>query len=711
MRANRGLGGWLALAWLLPASVFAAGASVQTEQVRAQLLAHAPAGLAPGKEIWLGLRLEHQPHWHTYWRNAGDSGLPTTFTWTLPAGALAGDIDWPTPRQLPVGPLLNFGYDGVVLLPVPVTLTSPPGSNTFHVRLEADWLVCKIECIPQSGRFELDLPADLPITSHAAEFERGLAARPMATSSAHADARIEGEALVFTVTGLPASTRGRNATVFPEVPGVVDNPAPVTQSWSGSEWQARWPISAQRSESPAAMPLVLAFEDGPNLRLIATLSTPWPEIGGTTALPATLPDAPLDGADAGLATPGFMTALLFALLGGVILNLMPCVFPVLSLKVLALAQHSGSARERWSSALAYTAGVVIAFLALAALLIAARAGGAQLGWGFQLQSPGTIAALAALFMLIGLNLAGVFEFGSLLPSRIASLRSRDPTLDSFLTGLLAAAVASPCTAPFMGAALGAALTWPTARSLTVFAALGLGVAAPYLLASAIPAVARWLPRPGRWMETFRAVLAFPMFATVIWLTWVLGQQAGIDGAAALLVVLLVLAFGAWCWGRRAENGPRRVFSSAAIAALAVGAFAWAAPLWRPVAPDSRAAANVGALWQPWSPERVQQLRGEGRKVFVDFTAAWCVTCQYNKRTTLAHPEVLAAFEANKVSLLRADWTSRDAVIAAQLQRLGRSGVPVYVIYAGADAPRLLSELPSVEEVRSAVSGNTNKEST
>ncbi len=688
--------GFLAGMATSPLAVSAASV-IQTDQVRAELLAHAPAGVAPGQTVWLGLELRHIPHWHTYWKNPGDSGLPTTLSWTLPEGATADDVDWPAPQRLPVGPLLNFGYEGTVLLPVPVTIAAPLRGETMRVKLDADWLVCEVQCIPQSGTFELDVRTDRPTTSHAGKFAAALAARPTQID-AIANATVEGDTLRFELRDLPESTQTRSAAVFPEIAGVVDNPAPVSQQWTGTTWTATWPLSDQRSESPVKLPLVLTFEGGPALRVITTVSG-WPGEAASPA-PAALP---VQSPDVAAAPLGLFAALAFALLGGVILNLMPCVFPVLSLKVLALAQHSGSARERWTGALAYTAGVVISFLALAGLLIAARAGGEQLGWGFQLQNPVIIAALAALFTLIGLNLAGVFEFGSFLPSNIASLRARDPTLDSFLTGVLAAAVASPCTAPFMGAALGVALTWSVGKSLLVFAALGLGVALPYLLASAVPAVARLLPRPGRWMETFKFALSFPMFATVIWLTWVLGHQTGIDGAAALLLVLLTLALVAWLWARRPEGGSWRFVTTAALTVLAVGAFAWAAPWWRPVAADARPGADAGALWQPWSPEKVADLRAAGRKVFVDFTAAWCVTCQYNKRTTLADDAVLAAFEANNVALLRADWTSRDAVIAAELARLGRSGVPVYVFYEGAGAPRLLSELPSVEEVRAAVS--------
>ena len=351
--------------------------------------------------------------------------------------------------------------------------------------------------------------------------------------------------------------------------------------------------------------------------------------------------------------------------------------------------------------------MVLSFVALAALLLALRAGGEQLGWGFQLQSPLVIAALAALFTLIGLNLAGVYEFGNLLPGSLAALRARHPLVDSALTGVLAVAVASPCTAPFMGASLGLAFTLPAAQALLIFAALGLGMALPYLAASAWPAVARALPRPGVWMLHFKTVMAFPMFATVVWLVWVLGSQVGIDGAAALLATLVALAFVAWALGSASLGRRARAGFGTAAALLLAAALAWTLPALRNevvAAPSgSNTATGADSPWQPWSPERVQAARAEGRPVFVDFTAAWCVTCQVNKRSTLGDAALLADFDARRVLLLRADWTRRDAAISAELGRLGRNGVPVYALYpAGLAPPRILSEILSVREVRAAL---------
>ncbi|MEO6018589.1 MAG: thioredoxin family protein, partial [Polaromonas sp.] len=383
--------------------------------------------------------------------------------------------------------------------------------------------------------------------------------------------------------------------------------------------------------------------------------------------------------------------------GGLILNLMPCVFPVLALKVVGFVQVKSQA-ERLRTGLAYSAGVVLSFLALGALFLGLRAAGAQLGWGFQLQNPAVVAGLAALFTLLGLNLAGLFEFGSLLPGSVAGFQAKNSTVNAFLSGVLVTAIASPCTAPFMGASLGYAIGLPAAEALAVFAAIGAGMALPYLAASAVPAVARALPRPGAWMVTFKQLMAFPMFATVAWLVWVLGQQSGIDGAGALLALLVLLALAAWALSlRTAGRGARMALATFSIAALALGAWALGPNITKPV--DAPATSVAAGGWQPWEPGRVDQLTAQGQSVFVDFTAAWCVTCQYNKKTTLSNAAVLADIEAKKVALLRADWTRRDPAVTAALAQLGRSGVPVYVIYKPGRAPVVLSEVLSVDDVR------------
>ena len=708
---------------------------VRTDQVQAKLLAHAPQGVpigqtpeaAAAQPVWVGLQITHAPEWHTYWKNAGDSGMPTELQWTLPPGVMAGDIAWPLPKKIPIGHLANYGYEGTVLLPVPLIITPEykPGvlADALDVKLKATWLVCRKECIPQDGEFALKIPLRSSTALNGAAFDAALKSQPADVAGAHQVAlKDDGKRLAVRVAGLPADVRGQPLELFPESPGVVVTAAtpakpgePVgarswSQHWDGDVWTADVPVSPERADSPEKMTLVLvAGERG--WRAEAPVAGAWPALalpaGVSPALEAALKananagaNAPPPAAPTAVPATTFVWALLGALIGGLVLNLMPCVFPVLAIKVLGFTQHADDRRAHRTSGLAYTAGVVLSFLALGALMLALRAAGQQLGWGFQLQSPAVVAALTVLFTVIGLNLAGVFEFGSFLPSRLATLEARNPVANSFLTGMLAVAVASPCTAPFMGASLGLAVGLPALQALLIFAAIGLGMALPYLAASWWPAVARLLPKPGAWMDTFKKFMAFPMFGTAVWLLWVLGQQTGIDGAGALLALLVVLALVLWALGLTGRT--RIVLASFSIAAGALLASAIGPNVIKMAEAATPVAETPGARWQPWSAERVQTALGAGQPVFVDFTAAWCVTCQYNKKTTLASAEVLSAMDAAKVQTFRADWTRRDAAITAELQKLGRSGVPVYVLQAPGQAPVVFSEILSATEVKDAL---------
>ncbi|HRL65841.1 MAG TPA: protein-disulfide reductase DsbD family protein [Ottowia sp.] len=708
---------------------------VRTDQVQAKLLAHAPQGVpigqtpeaAAAQPVWVGLQITHAPEWHTYWKNAGDSGMPTELQWTLPPGVMAGDIAWPLPKKIPIGHLANYGYEGTVLLPVPLIITPEykPGvlADALDVKLKATWLVCRKECIPQDGEFALKIPLRSSTALNGAAFDAALKSQPADVAGAHQVAlKDDGKRLAVRVAGLPVDVRGQPLELFPESPGVVVTAAtpakpgePVgarswSQHWDGDVWTADVPVSPERADSPEKMTLVLvAGERG--WRAEAPVAGAWPALalpaGVSPALEAALKananagaNAPPPAAPTAVPATTFVWALLGALIGGLVLNLMPCVFPVLAIKVLGFTQHADDRRAHRTSGLAYTAGVVLSFLALGALMLALRAAGQQLGWGFQLQSPAVVAALTVLFTVIGLNLAGVFEFGSFLPSRLATLEARNPVANSFLTGMLAVAVASPCTAPFMGASLGLAVGLPALQALLIFAAIGLGMALPYLAASWWPAVARLLPKPGAWMDTFKKFMAFPMFGTAVWLLWVLGQQTGIDGAGALLALLVVLALVLWALGLTGRT--RIVLASFSIAAGALLASAIGPNVIKMAEAATPVAETPGARWQPWSAERVQTALGAGQPVFVDFTAAWCVTCQYNKKTTLASAEVLSAMDAAKVQTFRADWTRRDAAITAELQKLGRSGVPVYVLQAPGQAPVVFSEILSATEVKDAL---------
>ncbi|KQR41543.1 protein-disulfide reductase [Acidovorax sp. Leaf160] len=695
--------------------------TVTTPHVQAELVAQAPDGIGPGKPLWLGLSITHQPDWHTYWKNPGDSGLPTQLEWQLPAGIDAGEIAWPVPRKIPIGHLANHGYEGTVLLPVPMHVSAAfqpgPLAREASFTLRASWLVCRKECIPEEGTFTLQVPINGTTALNAAAFEAAERAHPLPLpAQQRTQAHVEGTDVALTVAGLPAAWRGQTLDVFAETPGVAETAAAVPQNWLGDVWTARLPLSPHRSASPEPLPLVLAL-GGQGRRVEMPVQTGWPPLpaaaGVSPALEAALQAnaqarAPAGGA-AGLgAAPAvapaplgtFLVALAGALLGGLILNLMPCVFPVLAIKVVGFARPTHSRHAHRVGGLAYTAGVVLSFVLLGAAMLALRAAGEAVGWGFQLQSPAVVAALAALFTLLGLNLAGVFEFGRMLPGSVASLQARHPVADAFLTGVLAVAVASPCTAPFMGASLGLTATLPGAQALAIFAALGLGLALPYLLASWLPGFARLLPRPGVWMDTLRRFMAFPLFATVVWLVWVLGQQSGINGAAALLALLVALAMAVWSLTLAGRG--KALLAPLSIAACAYLAWAIGPKVIESTPAATAAVAPSPAGWQPWQADLPAQLLAEGRPVFVDFTAAWCVTCQYNKQTTLSDPEVLAALAGRNVALLRADWTRRDAQITAALAQLGRSGVPVYVLMAPGKAPVVFSEVLGRKELKDAV---------
>lgn len=685
-------------------------AVVITEQVRAELLAYAPQGVVAGQPIWLGLQLKHQPGWHTYWKNSGDSGLPTQLEWTLPTGVLAGEIAWPLPKKLPLGNLINYGYEGTVLLPVPLTLTpdfqAGPLTRQLSVKLRASWLVCRTECIPEEGEFALDIPLHGSTAMHRAAFDSAMAAQPSPLpQSPNSRVTIAGEVLEISVNGLPPGLQGRRLEAFPELAEVINPSAPWQQAWQGAIWTARLPISEQRSNSPTALALVITHQDQ-GWRAELPIRGEWPQVVPRATVSPALQAALESNAAQTLpaASASFVAALIGAILGGLVLNLMPCVFPVLAIKVLSFTRHAEDRRSHRISGMSYTLGVISSFVALGVLMLSLRALGESLGWGFHLQNPLVVSALAVLFTVIGLNLAGLFEFGQFAPTSLASLQARHPVIDSFLTGVLAVAVASPCTAPFMGASLGLAVTLPTFQALLIFAALGIGLSLPFLAASFIPAIAMVLPRPGAWMQTFRQFLAFPMFMTVIWMVWVLGHQNGIDGAGALLSLLLTLSAMIWSF---TLAGRMRVFIATAMLLL-MGAGMWGLgsyllPGAGPTVQATDPAAPTNSRWQPWAPGRVEQLTAQGQTVFVDFTAAWCVTCQYNKQTTLTDAGVLADFDAKRITLMRADWTRRDPAISAALAQLGRSGVPVYVFYKQGMAPIVLSEILTVSDVRSALS--------
>ena len=682
---------------------------VTTPQVRAELVAHAPQGLKAGEPLMLGLLLQHQPGWHTYWLNAGDSGLATQLNWNLPQGLQAGNTLWPLPQMIRVGDMVNHGFEDQVLLAVPVQVDKGfmAKAPTLKIQLQASWLVCKQECIPQEGKFEIQLPVAGSTVSHAAAFEALLAAQPQAVQPSPQTAHISDKGLALRIQGLPPGLHGKPLQLFSESTEVLASGLgadSLAGQWQGTDYLLQAPLHAMRSSEPAKLGLLLVSglgEQAKAWRLNLAIQGTWPPEGSATMAKAALLVSPpaLQTVEEATGWPALLAALLGAFLGGLLLNLMPCVLPVLAIKVLSLSQHHHSVGERRAIGITYGLGVIASMLGLALLVAGLRASGQQLGWGFQLQSPLVVSALALLFTLIALNLLGVLHVNAAWSSGLAAQWVRHPLADAFLSGVLAVVVAAPCTAPFMGASVGIALTLPLWQGLLIFVALGVGLALPFTLLSWVPAWARWLPRPGVWMERLRQLLAFPMLATVVWLLWVLGQQTSIDGMAVMLAALLLVSACVWALGL--SGNAKWLGTGLWGGLLLLLVLAWGPLVWKE-APAIADKASSKAEWQAWSPEREASALQSGQTVFIDFTAAWCVTCQVNKQTTLRDAKVLQAFVDKKVLLLRADWTRRDPAITQALGRLGRSGVPVYVLLVPQTPPKVLSEVLSPDLVLQAL---------
>lgn len=674
-----------------------AASVVQTDQVRAALVAET-ASVHPGQTLTVGLHQKIIPHWHTYWSNPGDSGLATTLAWQLPPGASAGPIQWPIPNRFTQGPVTNHGYaDEVTLLSqVKVPPDAKPG-QPLVLQAKASWLVCAEVCIPQSGQLSLSVPVvakDEPLGPSHALILQARAQLPSQPSWA-VGAALKGAQLVLSLPPKVHQGEGRlkDAWFYPAEWGHVAHNAPQPLGIEAEQLSlALTPGEAPLAEGKALRGVLVLTREvkGQEVREGFELA---PVLGSVPTVPlaardesakpeATLTQSPV--ADA-TETPSLGLALLLAFAGGLILNLMPCVFPVLSIKALSLLSHSSqSPTQSRLQGLAYTAGVLASFGLLALAMLALKAGGSQVGWGFQFQSPGFVLVVAYLMLAVGLSLSGVFTIGASVTGVGGSLADKPGLSGSFFTGVLATVVATPCTAPFMGGAIGFALGQPAPVVLVVFLSLGLGLAVPYLLLSTWPALQRWLPRPGAWMERFKQALAFPMYAAAAWLVWVLAQQADANAVGAALLGMVGIAFAAWLYDTTRQSTAWRPAAGLVLASLTVSGVIGGSLLSlegnEPQAASQSAPAGKDKAWSPYEPVAFQQLRADGKPVFLNFTAAWCITCLANERVALSQPLVQEAFKAQGITYLKGDWTRQDPAITEVLRNFGRSGVPLYVYY-------------------------------
>lgn len=696
---------------------FAVSNSAEGQHLHVQLVVPAST-LIPGQPNKAGLYFKLEPGWHVYWKNAGDSGEPPRLKWTLPSGITAGPLEFPAPKRLPLGPLMDFGYEDEVLFPFTLNVASSAATGPAALHAKVDWLVCREVCIP--GKAELETTR--PVTTEA---PKAATVEPEGALYARLDNRVPPSPPAAFKAGFKPTATGFRLTVvtgqkesqaafFPADQSVLDNPAPqkVTPTANGLTLDLK--KDANLTANPAQLRGVIELSGGRAYDIAAPAGSPAASAPPPDPSPSESPSpagtanpansaSPASTAPSS-STPGLAHVVGLAFLGGLILNLMPCVFPVLFLKGLALVQSGAEERHRLRRhGLVYTAGILVSFWALVGLLLALRAAGARLGWGFQFQSPVFLSLMAGLLFFLGLSLAGQFEIGLSLTSAGGGLAAKQGYTGSFFTGVLAVIVATPCTAPFMGVAIGYALAQPAAVTFAVFTALALGLAAPYFALTLQPAWTRALPRPGAWMEVLRQAVSVPIFATVIWLAWVLANVYGATLLATLLVGFLLIAIAGWFLGRWPAKGWSTVLAGIIVLCV-IGLNVYSS---LELVPDNtvsnlaredgvyapRMMIPAGAVWERWSAASVAEHLAAGKPVFVDFTASWCLSCQVNERVALTKPEVQKAFTDAHVALLKADWTQHDDAITETLAKLGRSGVPVYVLYVpGESSPRLLPEV-------------------
>ena len=692
----------LALMWL-PALGLAE--AVSRPHVTAELISR-QTSFRPGDTIDVGVRLQLEEGWHVYWRNPGDAGLSTQIDWTLPPGFEAGPIRWPYPHRFALGPVVSFGHSGDVLLLVKLRT---PGDlapdEPVELIVNVSWLICKDVCLPGKATLTLELPVakgnPAVNESLAATFEAAENALPRVDSTWRLSAGYAGDRIELRVEGPTERLSDMaEAMFFPTEPGLIAPSAEQPLSLADGR------LSLSLQPVPENMASIL------HLQGVLVADSGWDDTGQLKALQVDVPvrasfaEAPTtpQGEEPTQAL-SIATAVAFALLGGLILNIMPCVFPVLSIKILTFVNQAGGDRAvTRRHGYVFALGVIVSFWVLAGLLLALRAGGQKLGWGFQLQSPGFVAAMALLLFAVGLNLVGVFEVGGGMIGLASKMSGQSGSGHggyggSFSSGILATLLATPCAAPFMATAVGAALALRPVTAMLVFTCLGVGMAAPYVLLSLAPQLLSWLPRPGPWMESFKQFMAFPLFATTAWLASVFGQQTGDGGLVTLLMGLVLLAIGAWIWGRwtipSRGKGVRR----------AAGVIAGIVVVCSIVVSLGAGRSSDDALqWEPYSPQRLEELRADGRMVFVDFTATWCLTCKVNELVALSSTEVVEKFRQNDVALLKGDWTLKDPTITKALDEFGRSSVPLYLLYGpnGSAEPKVLPTVLTPQIVVRAV---------